>query len=128
MSKENLTTTHPRQLTRGELLEAIDSNNIIALKEHFAAGGDPNAFIFDKRILHIAIEVGHEEIIEVFLAQSGVDIESVDHFGKTSFDLAIEAFADSSAEEKDHRLKISTLLFEAGEKLKYAREHNDKII
>ena len=84
------------------IIQSVVKGQIEEVKQHLAAGADVNSKdmyteplgidgdydVFGKPILHIAAELGHEEIVEMLIAK-GADINAKAIVGGTALDFAI---------------------------------------
>jgi ankyrin repeat protein len=85
------------------IIQSVVKGQIEEVKQHLAAGADVNSKdmytepladiddhydVFGKPILHIAAELGHEEIVEMLIAK-GADINAKAIVGGTALDFAL---------------------------------------
>ena len=84
------------------IIQSVVKGQIEEVKQHLAAGADVNSKdmyteplgidghydVFGKPILHIAAELGHEEIVEMLIAK-GADINAKAIVGGIALDFAI---------------------------------------
>ena len=84
------------------IIQSVVKGQIEEVKQHLAAGADVNSKdmyteplgidghydVFGKSILHIAAELGHEEIVEMLIAK-GADINAKAIVGGTALDFAL---------------------------------------
>jgi hypothetical protein len=84
------------------LMNATEQNAVQVVNQLLADGADPNK-TFNRTALHLAVETGRSEIVDLLLAH-GADLNARDHLGRAPLFLAVAT----------RRPKIARVLMDAG--------------